>query len=207
MHFKNLRKFFRKRYRDIFGTSITGTTAAQIRAMREKKGWSQQELAIEAEMGQARISLLENPNYQTLSLNTLKRMANVFDVALVVRFVPFSKLFAILDNETDEKLAVPSFEEEFGTEANPIITPGVKVSELRLREFYRDGPPEGSAQLKPDMLYDVRCRSGVDMGMMPVSIPSVGILQDPIDRYKPKALGEARHSEILGATYPEMIVA
>ncbi|MBV8358602.1 MAG: helix-turn-helix transcriptional regulator [Deltaproteobacteria bacterium] len=225
MRFKNLRKFFRKRYRDIFGTSITGTTAAQIRAMREKKGWSQQDLAKEAEMGQARISLLENPNYQTLSLNTLKRIANVFDVALVVRFVPFSKLFAMLDNETEETLAVPSFEEEFGTEANPIVTPCAKVSGLRLRAFYRDGAPEGSTQLKPDILYDVRRHSGVDMGMIPPdmlcdvrrhsgvdigmiseSIPPVGILRDPIDKYKPKALGETRYGEILGA-YPETRVA
>jgi transcriptional regulator with XRE-family HTH domain len=122
MRFRNLRKFFRKRYRDIFGTSITGTTAAQIRAMREKRGWSQQELANKVGMGQARISLLENPNYQNLSLVTLKRIANVFDVALLVRFVPFSKLFEMLDSETEDTLSVPSFEDEFGTEENPIVT-------------------------------------------------------------------------------------
>jgi transcriptional regulator with XRE-family HTH domain len=204
MHFKNLRKFFRKRYRDIFGTSITGTTAAQIRAMREKKGWSQQKLAKEVEMGQARISLLENPNYQTLSLNTLKRIANVFDVALVVRFVPFSKLFAMLDNETEETLAILGFEEEFGTEANPIVTPSAKVIELRLREFYPDSPPEGPAQLKPDLLYDVRRCFGIDTYMILESNSPVGILPDPIDKYKQKAFGEARHSEILGVTYPEV---
>jgi transcriptional regulator with XRE-family HTH domain len=123
MRFRNLRKFFRKRYRDIFGTSITGTTAAQIQAMREKRGWSQQELANKVGMGQARISLLENPNYQNLSLVTLKRIANVFDVALLVRFVPFSKLFEMLDSETEDTLSVPSFEDEFGTEENPIVTP------------------------------------------------------------------------------------
>jgi len=127
MSFRNLRKFFRKRYRDIFGTSITGTTAAQIRAMREKANWTQEELAKQADMGQARISLLENPNYQNLSLQTLKRIANVFDVALIVRFVPFSQLFLFIDNETTETLAVASFTEEFGSEAQPIVTPSEKV--------------------------------------------------------------------------------
>jgi transcriptional regulator with XRE-family HTH domain len=133
MSFKNLRKFFSKRYRDIFATSITGTTAAQIRAMREKKGWSQQTLADNVGMGQARISLLENPNYQNLSLNTLKRIANVFDVALVIRFVPFSRLFEMIDNETSETLAVPNFVDEFGTQEDPITTPHSKVIDLSAR--------------------------------------------------------------------------
>jgi transcriptional regulator with XRE-family HTH domain len=143
MSFKNLRKFFRKRYRDVFGTSITGTTAAQIRAMREKEGWTQERLAEEAGMGQARISILENPNYQNLSLQTLKRIANVFDVALIVRFVPFSQLFSIIDNETPETLAVPSFNDEFGTEAKPITTPSEKVVDLSLHQL-NPTSPDGS---------------------------------------------------------------
>lgn len=113
------RKFFRKQYREVFGTSITGTTSAQIRAMRERLRMSQQELAEEVGMGQARISLLENPNYQGLSLATLKRIANAFDVALVVRFEPFSKLFKIIDSETEASLAPRGFSEEFGSEAEP----------------------------------------------------------------------------------------
>ena len=80
---------------------------------------SQQELAEEVGMGQARISLLENPNYQGLSLATLKRIANAFDVALVVRFEPFSKLFKIIDSETEASLAPRGFSEEFGSEAEP----------------------------------------------------------------------------------------
>jgi len=81
-------------------------------------------------MGQARISILENPNYENLSLNTLKRIANVFDVALMVRFVPFSKLLITIDNETSETLTVPSFAQEFGTENEPITTPNDKVVEM-----------------------------------------------------------------------------
>jgi transcriptional regulator with XRE-family HTH domain len=116
MSSRKLRKFFRKQYREVFGTSITGTTAAQIRAMRERRRMSQQELAEEVGMGQARISLLENPNYQGLSLATLKRIANAFDVALVVRFEPFSKLFKIIDSETEASLAPRGFAEEFGSQ-------------------------------------------------------------------------------------------
>jgi len=130
MSFNGVRKFFRKRYRDVFGVSITGTTAAQIRAMREQRQWSQEELARRVGMGQARISLLENPNYENLSLNTLKRVANAFDVALVVRFVPFSKLIEMLDTETSESLAVPGFLEEFGTEDDSVATVSGKAAKL-----------------------------------------------------------------------------
>ena len=128
MSFRNLRKFFRKRYRDIFGTSITGTTAAQIRAMREKKNWRQEELARKLGMGQARISLLENPNYENMSLKTLKRVANAFDVALMVRFVPFSELFETIDSESPETLAVADFTEEFGTGGQAVVAPHDKLS-------------------------------------------------------------------------------
>ena len=184
MGFKKLRKFFRKQYRNVFGTSITGTTAAQIRAMREKEGWNQQQLAEKAEMGQARISLLENPNYQNLSLNTLKRIANVFDVALVVRFVPFSKLFVMLDNETQETLAVPSFEDEFGTEANPITTPSEKIGDMAeyLKMLHLQAP-QGTA-LNPDTS---EARSGAGAVVMEVITPAAGMVLDAaMDKYKPK---------------------
>jgi transcriptional regulator with XRE-family HTH domain len=171
--------------------------------MREKKGWSQQELAKEVGMGQARISLLENPNYQTLSLSTLKRVANVFDVALVVRFIPFSKLFEMLDSETESTLAVLSFEDEFGTEANPITTPGSKVIDLahQLKELHLDGPPEGSAQLKPDLLYDVRRISGATSDITtPTTV--TGTLRNPTDAYGQPAFGEAQNSDILYQAHP-----
>ncbi|MGB9381984.1 helix-turn-helix domain-containing protein [Candidatus Binatus sp.] len=195
MSFKNLRKFFRKRYRDVFGTSTTGTTAAQIQAMREKREWSQQMLAEKVGMGQARISLLENPNYEGLSLNTLKRIANVFDVALVVRFVPFSKLFVMLGNETQETLAVPSFEDEFGTEANPTTTPSAKIIDLteRLSALHIDG--QHRIGLNADT-YEVRQGSGVGSEVTKLNAPNVGTLPDPMGNYKPKLLGEGTTPQI-----------
>jgi len=84
-------------------------------------------LAEKVGMAQARISLLENPNYENPSLSTLKRVANALDIALVVRFTSFGKFFALVDSEEPRTLALPSFEEEFGTEANPIVTPSRKV--------------------------------------------------------------------------------
>lgn len=152
-------------------------------------------LAEKVGMGQARISLLENPNYESLSLSTLKRIANVFDVALVVRFVPFSQLFVMLDNETQETLAVPSFEDEFGTEANPITTPSAKVIDLteRLRELH--GQPRLGLNRNPDA-YEARQGSGLGANLTKLNAPQVGTLPDAMIDYEPKLLGEGTIPQI-----------
>src|SRR5215204_4920633 len=84
-----------KEYRDAFvAEHIDSGLAFQIRATRESRGWSQQELAQRAGMAQETISRLENPDYGKYTLTTLKRLAATFDMALVVRFAPFSELLA-----------------------------------------------------------------------------------------------------------------
>jgi ribosome-binding protein aMBF1 (putative translation factor) len=66
--------------------------AFQLRALRDREGWSQVELAERAGMTQNAISRLENPHYGRATLTTLKRLAATYDVGLIVAFVPFSKL-------------------------------------------------------------------------------------------------------------------
>ena len=57
-------------------------------------------------MKQPRIALMENATYENYSLTTLKRLASALDVALVVRFVPFSELAEYATSMGPEKLAV-----------------------------------------------------------------------------------------------------
>jgi transcriptional regulator with XRE-family HTH domain len=71
---------------------VSKTLAFQLRALRDAEEWSQAELAERADMPQTAVSRLESPKYGKATLTTLKRLAAVFDVALVVRFVPFSEL-------------------------------------------------------------------------------------------------------------------
>src|SRR5690349_18360152 len=71
---------------------LAKTIAYQIRATRDKLGWSQERLATEVGMNQNAISRLESPQYGKPTLTTLKRMASALDVGLIVRFVPFSEL-------------------------------------------------------------------------------------------------------------------
>jgi transcriptional regulator with XRE-family HTH domain len=93
--------------------------AFQIRAMREARQWSQTDLARMVDMNQNAISRLESPYYGKATLSTLKRIAAAFDVGLVVRFVPFTKLInwvsgtAYVENGlSTDALIVPAYEEE-----------------------------------------------------------------------------------------------
>lgn len=88
--------------------------AEQIREMRDERGWTQAELARASDKVQETISRLENPNYGNYTINTLARIAAAFDVALFVRFGPFSELVDHIVNISPEDLAVPSFAHDPG---------------------------------------------------------------------------------------------
>jgi transcriptional regulator with XRE-family HTH domain len=75
----------------LLSSNLNRELAYQLRRLRDKKGWSQPELAKRMRTSQNAISRLENPAYGKASLSTLKKLAAIFDVALEVRFVPFSK--------------------------------------------------------------------------------------------------------------------
>tara|TARA_E500000305_G_C4013379_1_gene234075 strand:+ start:666 stop:1220 length:555 start_codon:yes stop_codon:yes gene_type:complete len=102
-----------KDYRHAFSaTHLSTNTAAQIQTMREYRGWTQKELADSAGMSQPRISKLEDPSYETASLSTLKRVAEAFDTALIVRFVGFSELVDWVTDISPSKMNAPSFSED-----------------------------------------------------------------------------------------------
>jgi transcriptional regulator with XRE-family HTH domain len=108
----------RKRRRTFAEQDLGSTVAAQIYALRQKHEMSQEKLAQETEMSQARISVLENPNYRKFNVGTLQRIAAAFDVALIVRFVSFGELLEWTVTGSQETLAPLSFDEEFPDAAN-----------------------------------------------------------------------------------------
>jgi transcriptional regulator with XRE-family HTH domain len=86
--------------------------------LREKNGWTQEHLAQRAGSKQETISLWENPNYGSYNIKTLKTLAAAFDVALLVKFVPFSKLVEWNVNLTPDRLAPASFEQDQAMQPN-----------------------------------------------------------------------------------------
>ena len=100
-----LNSFGDEDFRREFSADVGTGLAFQIRALREKHGWTQEQLAEYIGKQQETISQWENPAYGNYTLNTLRNLAAAFDVALMVKFAPFSELRDWVLNLTPEKLA------------------------------------------------------------------------------------------------------
>lgn len=109
----------RKARQQFVESNLNKGIAFQIRAIRDRLGWSQERLAEEVDMNQNAVSRLESSDYGKQTLTTLKRLAGALDVGLVVRFVPFSEMADWVSGTPylnlglrPEALAVPNFSSE-----------------------------------------------------------------------------------------------
>jgi transcriptional regulator with XRE-family HTH domain len=68
---------------------LSAEIATQIKVLREQRRFTQQQLAELTGMAQPRLSLLEDVNYGSWSIKTLKKLARAFDVTLKVSFETF----------------------------------------------------------------------------------------------------------------------
>lgn len=104
-------EFQDKEYRHAYAEEcLNAMIAAQIKTLREQRDMTQKQLGIATGMGQPRIPLLEDASYQNWTVNTLKRFARAFDVALSVKFETFSHLvrdFEQMSRETLRRAAFP----------------------------------------------------------------------------------------------------
>jgi transcriptional regulator with XRE-family HTH domain len=102
-----------KEYRDAFVASqIRIGLPMQCRALREGRALTQPQLAEAAGMSQPRISEIERPGERKLNIDTLLRLASAFDVALQVRFVPFSKFVDDEDSIDLDNFYVNPFDQD-----------------------------------------------------------------------------------------------
>jgi transcriptional regulator with XRE-family HTH domain len=99
-------KSYRHAYAD---ESLNLSIATQIKVLREQRELRQKDLAELAGMKQSMISRYENVNYSSWSINTLKKLAEAFDVMLDVRFRSFRDLVTLTQEFSRETLQVPSF--------------------------------------------------------------------------------------------------
>ena len=109
-----------KPYRDaLVKQHLSRWTAAQIRQIREDRGWTQTELGSLVGMGQTSISELEKTGKRQPNIDTLTRIAVGLDVALLVEYVPFSRFVNHLAGVphvaygiSSEAMSVPSYDED-----------------------------------------------------------------------------------------------
>jgi len=88
--------------------------AWQIKINRESRKLSQAQLARCIGSRQSAISRAEDPSYGRHRLETLVKVANAFDCALQVKFVPYSQLAKDSDDLSPEALYAKSYLEETG---------------------------------------------------------------------------------------------
>ena len=102
-----------KKFRDAYVAEHVKTSVPiQIYILREQRHWNQTQLAERAKTTQTVISRLEDPDYGRLSISSLLKLASAFDVALLVKFVPFTRLFEEFEDTSPEALSAKSFTEE-----------------------------------------------------------------------------------------------
>jgi ribosome-binding protein aMBF1 (putative translation factor) len=107
------RKWRNQEYRQAYMTAaIEQGVAWQIKINREKRNLSQGELAQKIKSKQSAISRAEDPSYGRHRLETLVKIANAFDCALQVKFIPYSTLARESEDLSPENLYAKSYTEE-----------------------------------------------------------------------------------------------
>lgn len=103
-----------KKYRDAYVLEhVKNGIPSQIRALREQREWKQSELGERAGKQQHGIARLEDPRIgHKLSIKTLLELASAFDVALLVKFVPFSRLVKEYEDVSPDALSAESVSDE-----------------------------------------------------------------------------------------------
>lgn len=89
--------------------------AAQIHALRNQRGWSQEQLAAHSGIAQERISKIESADFDSLTMKTLQKFSKAFDVNLYIVFESFSRGILDVANLNRGQLEVKSREEDLAT--------------------------------------------------------------------------------------------
>ena len=119
-----------KKYREEYAIAMLKRMIPyQTRAIRRKREWSQAQLAQASQLTQGVISRAEDPDYGNLTLTTIGRIAAGYDLAAIVKFVPFSELVRYSENTSEKAFAnLPTFEEENAETGTAIDNSGVEMA-------------------------------------------------------------------------------
>jgi transcriptional regulator with XRE-family HTH domain len=102
-----------KDYRHTYANGLVDSKlATQLKVLREQRGWTQAQLAEKCGMQQARISVLEDVNYSSWSISTLRRIGKAFDLWLDVEWKEFGEVPRTLHDMNRETLERESFDDD-----------------------------------------------------------------------------------------------
>ncbi|HET9803890.1 MAG TPA: helix-turn-helix transcriptional regulator [Candidatus Acidoferrum sp.] len=140
---KLLEKLQRKAYRSSYvAEHVKRGIAYQIRALRDQREWKQGEFSKRLGKPQSVVCRLEDPGYGKVSVQTLLEVAAAFDVALQVRFVPFSTFIAQTRDLTSESMKAASFDAETALSGRIEIRPLSEILAVGTVPNFDFGPNE-----------------------------------------------------------------
>jgi transcriptional regulator with XRE-family HTH domain len=94
-----------------YSEHISTALPIQIRELRKGRGLTQKQLSDLTGFSQSNLSDFENPNYEyTPQIGTLKRLADAFDVPVIVRFGSWDELWDWEMTLSPRKLAPQTFD-------------------------------------------------------------------------------------------------
>lgn len=99
-------KEYRREYVNSFFDSLI---TAQIRALRKRGRLTQAQLGERTGTTQSGISAFESDEYSAWTINTLRKLASVFDVAVIVKFASYGEAAREIDYFGESTVLVPSF--------------------------------------------------------------------------------------------------
>jgi transcriptional regulator with XRE-family HTH domain len=106
-------EFSDKEYAHAYAEDFSNMSiAAQIKTLRNQRGWTQKELAEFTGMKQERVSALEDVNYEAWTAKTLQKLARSFDLTLKISFEKFSDRISDIDAISEVSLKRISREED-----------------------------------------------------------------------------------------------
>ena len=142
-------EFTDKEYAHVYMQSQLNTRiAAQVHALRKSRGLTQEQLSLLSGLKQEQISKIENQDFDSLTMSTLRKLSVAFDVNLNIEFNSFSE--AILDfiNLNVSKLEVIPRTQDFRPKPVLTIISGapteiVKIETKRynIRDYSSSGSP------------------------------------------------------------------
>ncbi len=155
-----------KEMRDAFLEAQTrAKIALQIRALRNQRGLSQGALGEQMDKPQSNVARLEDREIARYTLSTLFELASVFDVGLIVEFVPYEYFLSRTQDLSHSHLQVHSFTRdalEPLCHDEPILQARTSVIGMT------SGATASSPQMYPSYVTQLNFSSGGDLNQVTV---------------------------------------
>ena len=122
-----IKRFKDREYRHSYAESFVDSyLATQLKALREQRGLTQQQLAELANVKQSQICRWESANNTSWQIRSLKNLARAMDLVLVVKFQSFSEMVPDIESFGRQALQRHSYAND------PLFTETVAVADAEL---------------------------------------------------------------------------